>query len=258
VEQTLVGRSQRFVSLTPAGEAYFESAKSALKIIEAAGESVQSRESEAKGWVRFSAPSIMEICGLPEWFADFTREHPKLKLDVLYTDEGFDPSQAGLDFAIRGSVPRDSNLMGTLLWRYERYLCASPDYIRRNGNPETAEELTKHVTLLHTGPRILKDWYLVSKNATVRTRIEASHRVNSGAALVELVRAGVGIGRLASWVADPLIERGQLVRLFPSAVIRSRSGDSQDMRAVYHGRSLSSEARLVLASLKRFAKSLDH
>jgi DNA-binding transcriptional LysR family regulator len=256
VEQTLIGRSQHFVSLTPAGEAYYEGARSALKLIEAAGEGVRSTKDEATGWVRFSAPSIMEICRLPGWIAEFTKRHPKLKLDILYTDESLDPSQAGLDFAIRGSVRRDSSLIGTLLWHYERYLCASPDYIRRNGNPATPDELSNHTMLRHTGPRILQDWYLVSENAAVPTRMEASHRVSSGAALMELVRAGVGIGRLASWVADPLIEHGDLVRLFPASVVRTRSGTRQGMRAVYQGGKLSPQARLVVDSLKCFGKSL--
>jgi DNA-binding transcriptional LysR family regulator len=247
--QELLSRSHRSVSLTPAGEAYYDLARSALRQLVDAGAVLARSASELRGLVRFSAPPVLESRILPAALAALSVSHPRLRVDVTYTDVYLDPAEAGLDFAIRGAFPVDSDLIGQTLWRYERYLCAAPAYIAREGLPATPEELARHRFVLHTGPRQLRSWYLYDGRQSLRIPVNVSHRVSSGSGLVELLLAGLGISRLASWVAQPLIDAGRLVRVCPRYTVVSRTGTQMEMHEVHHGR-LSNPSRSVIAAIR--------
>jgi len=246
----LVSRNQRNVSLTPAGEAYYEIAKSATRQLSLASDAVAKSSKDLQGWVRFSAPAILETRVLPQALAAVSRAFPKLRLDVTYTDAIVDPAQAGLDFAIRGGYPSDSNLIGQTLWRYDRYLCASPSYVALYGVPSSIGELTRHRFVIHTGPRLLRDWHLTDGKDVVKLPVDPAHRVSTGPGLIEMVVAGMGITRLASWVAEPMIEAGSLIRICPDYTIVSRLGQQAEMHAVYQSIHISELARVVLDGIK--------
>ncbi len=250
VGQELVSRTRRAVALTPAGESYYEIAKAALRQLQAGTEAVSRAGLDLRGWVRFSVPAAFQTFFLPEVLAAITARHENLRLDVTYTDMRVDPAQAGLDFAIRGAYPGDSDLIGQTLWRYDRYLCAGPDYVAAHGLALVPDDLARHRVVMHTGPRILSDWTLQRGDERQRLRIAPTHRVDSGAALVALVQRGLGIGRLASWIADPLIATGRLVRVCPGYVVVSSTGRQAEIHAVYSSRALSRRARVILKELR--------
>lgn len=253
VGQELVSRTRRAVALTPAGESYYEIAKTALRQLQAGTEAVSRTGLELRGWVRFSAPAVFATFFLPEVLAEIAGRHENLRLDVTYTDTRVDPAQAGLDFAIRGAFPSDSDLIGQTLWRYDRYLCASPDYVAAHGLALVPDDLARHRVLMHTGPRVLSDWTLRRGDERHRLRPTPAHRVDSGAALVALVQRGLGVGRLASWIAAPLIAAGRLVRVCPGYVVISPSGRQPEIHAVYRSRSLSRRARVILKEIRERA-----
>ncbi|MET0290377.1 MAG: LysR family transcriptional regulator [Pseudoxanthomonas sp.] len=245
----LVSRSHRHVSLTPAGEAYYEVAKAALRQLADAGNVLARSGTAIQGLVRFSAPPVLESRILPAALAAVSLSHPALRVDVTYTDTYLDPAEAGLDFAIRGGFPVDSTLIGQTLWRYERYLCAAPNYLARVGTPVRPGDLADHHFVLHTGPRLLRNWYLHNGTESLRIPVNVSHRVTSGSGLIELLLAGLGISRLASWVAQPLIDAGRLVRVCPDYTVISKTGQRMEMHEVHHGR-LSGSSRAVIAAIR--------
>jgi DNA-binding transcriptional LysR family regulator len=249
----LLQRSHKLLSLTGAGEIYYDFAKSMLDVQAEAEEEISNLQSDAKGWIRFSAPEISSRFFLPEQIGALSRQFPGIRIDVLYTDVVVDPIQEKLDFSIRGAFPAASELIGYRLWQYERVLCASPGYLERHGFPQEPEELGRHAMVLHTAPRILKDWYFQSEARTVRMRMQAAHRVSTGGGLYALMSSGLGVGRLASWVAQPAIEAGTLVRVCPAYRLVSSSGHSPQMHAVYGSRGLPRRTKVFLDALRAAA-----
>jgi DNA-binding transcriptional LysR family regulator len=78
---------------------------------------------------------------LPRLIAQYCERYPDVNIDVIFTDEIIDPAKSKLDFSIRGAFPQSSDLIGFALWSYSRYLYASPDYLERNGMPDSIEAL---------------------------------------------------------------------------------------------------------------------
>lgn len=250
VGQQLLNRSHRSVSLSHGGELFYTHAKQMLQGFADASDALSTLERGTEAALRFSVPEVFKTLILPACIADFAEEFPRVQLDIVYTDETLDPVEHGLDFGIRGAFARDSELRAMTLWPYERWLCASPEYLRRHGTPRSAVDLSEHRMLLHTAPRILRDWYLTDGDRLERLRVQPSCRVTSGLALLELARAGAGIARLADWVARPLMARRQLVRLLAPLHVTTAARETPTLHAVYAARSLPRAARLLLSRLK--------
>ncbi|MFP3742807.1 LysR substrate-binding domain-containing protein [Achromobacter sp. SIMBA_011] len=249
----LLLRSKSSVALTPQGESYFEYARELLRLESQAREALHDAQQGDQGRLRFSAPDLLGVTLLPAVLRRYAAEHPGVTVDIHYTDKAIDPIAEGLDFAIRGGFPAPSDLLGARLWPYERLLCASPDYVACMGLPREPEELARHRLIMHTGPRVLKDWHLRRGQRIVRMHAEPAVRVSTSSGLMALALQGVGIARLADWAAAPEIARGTLVRVCPGYTATSARGVAPQMHAVYGSRSLPARARAMLAAIRQGA-----
>lgn len=249
----LLLRSKSSVALTPQGESYFEYARELLRLESQAREALHDAQQGDQGRLRFSAPDLLGVTLLPAVLRRYAAEHPGVTVDIHYTDKAIDPIAEGLDFAIRGGFPASSDLLGARLWPYERLLCASPDYVACMGLPREPEELARHRLIMHTGPRVLKDWHLRRDKRIVRMHAEPAVRVSTSSGLMALALQGVGIARLADWAAAPEIARGTLVRVCPGYTATSAQGVAPQMHAVYGSRSLPARARAMLAAIRQGA-----
>ena len=249
----LLLRSKSSVTLTPQGESYFEYARELLRLESQAREALHDAQQGDQGRLRFSAPDLLGVTLLPAVLRRYAAEHPGVTVDIHYPDKAIDPIAAGLDFAIRGGFPASSDLLGARLWPYERLLCASPDYVACMGLPREPEELARHRLIMHTGPRVLKDWHLRRDKRIVRMHAEPAVRVSTSSGLMALALQGVGIARLADWAAAPEIARGTLVRVCPGYTATSARGVAPQMHAVYGSRSLPARARAMLAAIRQGA-----
>ncbi|WP_063585301.1 LysR family transcriptional regulator [Achromobacter ruhlandii] len=249
----LLLRSKSSVALTPQGESYFEYARELLRLESQAREALHDAQQGDQGRLRFSAPDLLGVTLLPAVLRRYAAQHPGVTVDIHYTDKAIDPIAEGLDFAIRGGFPASSDLLGARLWPYERLLCASPDYVACMGLPREPEELARHRLIMHTGPRVLKDWHLRRDKRIVRMHAEPAVRVSTSSGLMALALQGVGIARLADWAAAPEIARGTLVRVCPGYTATSARGVAPQMHAVYGSRSLPARARAMLAAIREGA-----
>ncbi|OHX10695.1 LysR family transcriptional regulator [Chromobacterium sphagni] len=247
----LLARSSKQLELTMAGESYYPIARQMLDLQQQAEEELNQQIAAPRGLLRFSAPETLGRTVLPRVLALLAEENPDLRFDVLYSDATLEPIREKLDFAIRGAFPASSELIGYPLWDYRRHLYASPAYLARHGAPEHPRQLPGHRVIIHTAPRVLKAWNFISQDTQISLNLSAWHRSNSGNGVLEAIRAGMGIGRLGDWLAEPLVARGELVRLCPEFRIVSSQGDDPQMHAVFASRSIPRKARLLLDALRR-------
>lgn len=252
---SLLARSQKQVSLTMAGEAYYDTARQMLQLQQEVEDDLAMLASSPRGWLRFSAPEVMASHFLPPLLQELTSLHPQLRFDILYSDTILEPIREKLDFSIRGAYPTSSELIGFPLWPYQRRLYASPAYVASRGLPLQPEELTEHAILIHAAPRILKAWNFVSDSHQVSLNLNASHRVSSGNAVLQAALAGWGVARMGDWLAEPLVASGRLLRLCPDYRIVSSRGEDAQMHAVFASRRIPRKARLVLDAIRSAAQA---
>src|SRR5690606_35399862 len=99
----------------------------------------------------------------------------------------------------------------------DRVLCASPDYLRRRGEPLTIEDLAQHDCLVLTGRDGRQDsWRLAGPDgAPVAVRVRGRLESNYGEVLREAAVAGLGIAMHSLWHVHRDLAQGRLRAVLP-------------------------------------------
>jgi len=215
----LLHRTTRKLSLTEAGERYFEHAAQALTAAGQAEDAVTELQGEPQGNLKISSPMSFGRLHVAPLIPKLLQRHPKLQIDLVMDDRKVDLVAGGFDVAIRaGNLPA-STLIARKLAPLRQVLCASPDYIDRYGRPGTPAELSSHNCVLYSYSSDAYEWTLIGESGPETVTVSGSYHVNNSEALLEALREGVGIGRLPTFVAGPDLKTGRLVKLFESYCI---------------------------------------
>src|SRR4051812_11331414 len=135
---TLLRRTTRRLSLTEAGEAFYEGCVAMVSAARIAHERLADLQDAPVGELRVSAPAGFAAGHLVKGLAPFLAAHPRLGLRLVVTDEPIDIVRERIDFAITISRPLPSSrLVRRHLADWPLVLCASPGYLARRGTPRT-------------------------------------------------------------------------------------------------------------------------
>ena len=212
----LLHRTTRKLSLTEAGERYFEHAAQALTAAGQAEDAVTELQGEPQGNLKISSPMSFGRLHVAPLIPKLLQRYPKLQIDLVMDDRKVDLVAGGFDVAIRaGNLPA-STLIARKLAPVRQVLCASPDYIDRYDRPGTPAELSGHNCVLYSYSSDADEWTLIGEGGPETVTVSGSYQVNNSEALLEALREGVGIGRLPTFVAGPDLKTGRLVKLFES------------------------------------------
>ena len=190
----LLNRSTRHVSLTETGQQFYDACVRIIADVSEVESEILGDQEELAGALRITAPSdigrqiVMPV--LSKLIADNPDIHPYLHL----CDGVVNIMEEGYDCAIRyGSLP-DSTLVARKLATNHRVLCASPEYIKRKGNPKKPQELSEHdcITLV-SGSEPLTNWYFQTSVGIESIGIKATRSTNDGAVARDWALDGAGI-----------------------------------------------------------------
>jgi DNA-binding transcriptional LysR family regulator len=213
----LLHRTTRKVQMTLDGQLYYERCKELLAEVDSLQSMFQQTGQTLRGRLRVDMPSglarLFVIPRLPE----FLEAHPQVEFELSTTDRLVDPIQEGFDCVLRIGAPRDPQLIVRPLGRLVFINCASPDYLRRRGTPETLDDLAKHdlvhyVTTLGTKsmgfeyPDAGGYRYLPMAGPVV---------VNSSDAYNSACLAGLGLIQAPEMGVRGQLARGELVEVLP-------------------------------------------
>ena len=214
----LLHRTTRKLSLTEAGERYFEHAAQALAAASQAEDAVTELQGEPQGKLKISSPMSFGRLHVAPLIPQLLKRYPKLEIELAMDDRPIDLVAAGFDVAIRsgsGSLPA-SALVARKLTPLRQVLCASPGYIDRFGRPTRPADLAEHNCVLFSLSSDANEWTLIGADEPEIVSVSGNYKVNNSEALLEAIREGIGIGRLPTFVAGPDLKTGRLVKLFES------------------------------------------
>ena len=212
----LLHRTTRKLSLTEAGERYYEHAAQALSAAGKAEDAVTELQGEPQGKLKISSPMSFGRLHVAPLIPKFMQRYPKLQIDLVMDDRNIDLVAGGIDVAIRSGDMPDSTLIARKLAPLRQVLCASPAYIDRYGMPLTPSELRERNCILFSYSGDANEWTLNKGDKSEAVLVSGSYRVNNSEAILEALREGVGIGRLPTFAAGPDLKAGNLVRVLES------------------------------------------
>ncbi len=205
----LLKRSTRQLSLTSEGSAYFEAVASAVDTLVDAEAASTSEKGVLSGKIRFTAPLEFPRDAITSALASFLDLHPKVRFEIMLTNQPLDLVAENIDLALRGGDPGGAGLIIRKVGQIAFGLYASPQYIERCGRPENLEELANHDLLVFTSPSQSR----VLRAADVLHGHEPRIAIDNFAFLRRLAIAGIGVAAMPDAIVHHEVAAGRLVRV---------------------------------------------
>lgn len=207
----LIQRTTRQLSLTEAGQGYYERVVAILASIEEADGFVMRRSEVARGTLRVSAPTSFGRLHIAPHLRTFLKANPDLVVHLELSDSFVDIVGEAYDLAVRIGELDDSSFVARRLAPNHRLLVAAPSYLSAKGMPETLAALSDHVLLSHNADT----WRLEGPGGLQAVRVHGPLRTNSSEVVREAVLAGIGIALRSTWDVGPELKDGQLKVVLP-------------------------------------------
>ncbi|HVJ61148.1 MAG TPA: LysR family transcriptional regulator [Tahibacter sp.] len=210
----LLHRTTRKLSLTEAGENYYQRVSEILSELSLAEAQAAEMQAEPRGRLRVAAPMSFAIHHLGAAVAEFQQRHPRIELELNLNDRQVDLVDEGFDMAIRIARLADSSLVARRITPCRLVLAASPAYLSRHEPLTEPEQLSQHNFLSYTLTS-RNEIFLARENERRTVPISGGLRVNNGDVIAQAAVAGLGICLSPTFLAWKLLKAGDLVRILP-------------------------------------------
>ncbi|MGH8320102.1 MAG: LysR substrate-binding domain-containing protein [Steroidobacteraceae bacterium] len=211
----LLNRNSRTLSLTEPGRIYFERCKVILDDLEEAELELGSLGSTPRGTVRVTCPSWFASQRFTMLLAQYRTRFPEIVVDVSFEDRFIDLVEDGYDLALR-VTPNIESIPAGLIARPMRSLpflvSASREYIRRNGAPESPQDLAKH-DCIAVGS--MDSWVFLGPEVKMEVPARIVQRFRSMAGVPHAVAAGTGLAPLPQTLFEEPAFKDVLVPVLP-------------------------------------------
>ena len=194
----LFARTTRKLSLTEAGQLYYERATGIINDVDEAKLAL-SQLGAPSGILRVTVPSGIGRELVASAVPAFLYKYPAIKIVLSMTDQMLDIVDAGIDVAIRVGRQQDSSFKARKIGESLRLVCASPEYLKKAGIPKTPADLEQHNCVTwrdHPGHNI---WTFRGPDGVSKARASGSFFAKSADALVAATVAGLGLSLLPDW-----------------------------------------------------------
>ena len=225
----LLNRNTRGVSVTESGALYYEKCKTIVRESEEADNIVRLRQTQAQGLLRIGTSVAFGRRVVTPLALEFMAKHPQVQLDLSFEDRYTDLVANGIDVAIRMGKLADSTLGARFLGVNPWLIVASPKYLRKQGVPKQAMDLSRHPALIYSS--VLGDdvWRLTTpKGETVTVPVAGRLRSNNLSAVLAAVRNDFGLAAMPRYVASDSLKSGHVVE-----VLKGHTLPEQEIHAVF-------------------------
>jgi DNA-binding transcriptional LysR family regulator len=216
LDTRLMQRSTRKLTLTAAGQDFFDRCAAAVDGVLEAGKALVEGSNTPSGLVRVAGPlDFLDIFHI-EWVAEFLSLHPAVRLEFVLNDARADLIDEAIDVAFRGGSSRESPAAYRQITAQYLKLVASPAYLAARGTPQTLEDLGLHDCLIASSRHGRITWTLQGPQGNEEVSVSGRFGVNSARVLVKSCIAGLGIALLPDMLIEPALRLGQVVRVLPA------------------------------------------
>jgi len=243
LQTRLLNRSSRKMSMTSSGEALFERARSILDDVAEAEAIVSSAALQPHGVLRINAPLSFGVLHLAPLWARFMQLYPEVRLDVSLIDRVVDIVEEGYDMAVRISRAGSASNVARKLATSHNVLCASPEYIRQRGMPQTPAELLRHDGIGYSYAATADEWQMLDAAGQQHSvKMPCVMHTNNGDTARAAALGGLGIIWQPTFLVGADLRAGRLQRVLPDYQM-----PDMDVLAVYPSRRhLSAKVRVMI------------
>ncbi len=235
---SLVNRTTRRMSLTPEGEVYLEHARKILGEIEDMEHILWGSTQTPKGLLRVNATLGFGRTQIAPLISDFVKKYPQVDIQLQLSVSPPPIADDLYDVCFRFGHPPDSRAIARLIAPNKRILVASPNYLKKYGEPKTPNDLIKHNCIgIRQGDEAYGLWRFANSKTrgnnerTEDIKIRGNLTTNDGEIAVNWALDSQGILLRAEWDVARYIKSGRLVH-----ILENYHTPDADIYAVYSQR----------------------
>ncbi|WP_312994685.1 LysR family transcriptional regulator [Achromobacter animicus] len=210
----LLHRTTRRLSLTPAGAETLPRCRQMLDMVGDLHSAVATPEDTPRGLLRITTSMSFGARHLAPAVTDYVKRHPGTSVDLMLVERAVNLVEERVDLAVRITNDLDPNLIARKLAVCRSVVCASPEYLAREGVPARVEDLSLRNCLTHSyfGKSL---WRFERDGEPVDVPVGGSISANEVSVLCSAAVEGAGIAMLPTYYAAEYIASGKLQVILP-------------------------------------------
>ena len=203
----LLYRTTRRLTLTDAGQVYFEHCGQLFDGFQEALAAISDFQQSPTGVLKLTCATTFGERFIAPLVNDFLDRHPQLSVQLDFTNRRVDIVDEGFDVAIRTGALPDSSLIARKLCARREYVVGSAGYFQRHARPHTLGELGRHNCLRGSASQ----WSFDVDGQHRHLKVQGNWQGNSGVALLDAARKGLGLVQLPDYYVEADLESGARV-----------------------------------------------
>ena len=209
----LLNRTTRKISLTEAGEVYYQRSKQLLDDFSELDESTSQLGRNVKGTLRVSASIDFGGLYMVPAIAAYQQAYPDVKIMMTLHNSQVNLSEGSIDLAILVTDTLDLGVVARKIAETRLCTYASPAYLQQYGEPKAIEDLKFHHCLYNTDTPHKDYWIYRVDNEEVKVKTTWQLASNNGRALCKAAALGMGITQAPELSVATYLAQGQLVEI---------------------------------------------
>ena len=237
----LFNRTTRKLNLTDAGSSYYEKVNIILSEIDETESAISQLNSEPKGKLKVMAQPSFGAFHLSRVLSLYLKKYTEVTVNLELSHRIPDLVEENIDLAFHVGELNDSMYVSRRIASARRVICASPEYIKKNGMPKKPEDLLNHNCLIYMPRNDMGKWEFLDKGKRKKIKVTGDIQCNSGDALRVASIQSRGITQLPTYMVGLDIQAGRL-----QAVLEDFEPEKQPIYAIYNHR------KYISAKIKTF------
>ncbi len=210
---SLLKRDTRKIFLTEAGKQCYDEVSRLRGEFEQVIETAAGSQHNPKGKLRISAPFSFGQLHLTSALFEFIEHYPDIQIELLLGQPSTRLIEKNIDIGIFIKQVPDSRLIAKQIGQRKITVCASPEYFKHNGLPQSPEELVHHNCLLYHGEKLSNNWRFQKSGKAFCVEVDGNFSANSSQVLAQAAIEGKGIVKLPGYMVNQAVKEGKLVSI---------------------------------------------
>ena len=207
----LLTRTTRRIAPTLEGELFVARCRRILAEMEDAETEIGRSRERPRGRLRMHLGVGIAMHQVVDALPRFYERYPEVHIELLIEDRRVDLLRENIDISVRPWPPESSNLVVRKIFEFERWLCASPAYLRKHGRPRVPEDLARHRVMGVSSIPLHTQWILKGPTGPRAYEVQLTAAANNADCIYRFALSGVGIARLNEFVVANALRDGRLV-----------------------------------------------
>lgn len=210
---TLLNRTTRRLSLTEAGESYYQRCKQFLEDLNELDEQVQQLGQSVTGTLKISAPIDFGGLYMVPAIEAYQRHNTEVKVLMSLDNSRINLSEGKFDIAILVTDTLELGIVAKKIAETKLCTYAAPSYLKELGTPNHPEDLLSHRCLHYMDTPHREKWIFNYQGETIKLKLDWHFASNNGRALCQAAALGMGIVQAPVLSVAQYLQKGELVEI---------------------------------------------